>query len=74
MANYKISDFSRYRNCCIRNNFFASGTNEQYMKVYQLMKEGGITLHDLSLATWLCTDGYTLEQIKGVLRQEFREF
>lgn len=67
----KVSDFGRYRSCCIRNNFFTAGTNEQYEKVYELMKKG-ITIHDLAMLTWLCSSGSDLEQIRFILQNEFR--
>lgn len=48
---------------------FSAGTNEQFNKVYELMRSG-MTLHDLALATYLCTSGKTLDTIKDILRKE----
>ena len=67
-----VVNFMRYRNLCIRNNLFTAGTNEQYDKVYAMMQNGGISIHDLALVTYICSSGFTLEQIKGMLSQEFK--
>lgn len=63
----KYYEFFPYRACCIKHNLFSAGTNEQYAKVCEMMREG-ITLHDLALVTWLCSSDVTLGQVKDLLK------
>lgn len=65
----KFYNVSRYRSVCIRHDFFTSGTNSQYEKAFELLRTGA-TLHDLTLVTWLCSSGYTYDEVQKILKDE----
>lgn len=73
MKRVLFRDFDKYRSVCIRNNFFASGSNEQYSKVHGMMRERGVSLEDLALVTWLCSSGRSYAQVLEILEKELQE-
>jgi hypothetical protein len=66
-----ITDFGYYQSVCIGNDLFGGGTNTQFDKVYRMMKNGGISMNDLTLITWLCSCNRTYDEVKGILRKAF---
>ena len=62
-------DVQGYYECCVRHNFFTCGGNSSYNKVFNLIRNGA-TLNDIALATYVCSEGYTLEEIKKIFRSE----
>lgn len=68
MANIMLyRDFQKYRSVCIKYDFFSAGSNEQYNKVYELMRDKGVSLHDLSLLTWVCSSKYSFAEVVFIL-------
>lgn len=54
------------RNLCINNNWFTSGTNSQYEKLFQLNEENA-PVQDLALVIWVCSEGWEwLDIVKAV--------
>lgn len=47
-------DELRVRQLCIRNNWFTSGSNEQYDKMFHLVKTNA-PVAQVAVAIWLCT-------------------
>lgn len=67
---YTITNTYDLRKACIDNDWFNSGTNSQYMKMFQ-MNENGATLDEIAAVIWVCTDteesNVTLDDIKAQL-------
>lgn len=61
-------DTYELRALCIRENWFHSGTNEQYEKLFQL-NETGAPVETLAVLIWTCTDGAELDEITVKLHQ-----
>ena len=59
-------DTYELRALCIRENWFHSGTNEQYEKLFQL-NEAGASVDVLAALIWTCTDGAELDEITAKL-------
>lgn len=60
MSNEKL------RSLCIKNNWFTSGTNSQYEKLFQLNEENA-PIQDLALVIWVCsTDWEWLDIVKAL--------
>lgn len=56
---------------CIRENWFTSGTNSQYEKLFDLNREGA-SLEDLALVIWLCSSGVDREEVLHKLNEKCR--
>lgn len=56
------------RTLCINNDWFNSGTNEQYEKLLQL-NESGAPVETLATLIWACTDGAELDEITEKLNE-----
>lgn len=54
------------REICINNDWFASGTNSQYDKLFD-MNERNCSVDELVLMIWLCSNEISREQIKQEL-------
>lgn len=65
----KYYSSEKYRQVCIKYNFFSCGTNSQYEKVFTLINNG-ISLNELAIATYICSCNYSLETIKSILVKE----
>ena len=60
--------YNLYRVCC-KKNWFSSGTNEQYMKLFD-MNCNKASIHELSIMIWMATDhGWTLKSVEDFLKQ-----
>lgn len=57
------------RELCIKNNWFACGTNHQYDKLFE-MNEKGKSVDELALVIWLCSDG---ELDRSAIKQELEK-
>lgn len=55
-----------YRLCNV-NDWFTCGTNRQYERMFQMVREGK-PIHEIALAIWLCSDGEELETIETALK------
>lgn len=53
---------------CIRNNWFTGGTNEQYRKLFQLIRNDAPLVH-IALTIWLCSPNTDRAEIEKELRQ-----
>ena len=69
MALSLFFDCEKYRICCITHQFFTCGSANQYEKVFNLIQEG-VTLHELAQLTWICSTGYSLEEVRSILSRE----
>lgn len=55
---------------CNRYDLFNAGTNEQYERLYQLVRNGA-TVREVALAIWICTctgNGETVDSIAEKLK------
>ncbi len=53
---------------CIRNNWFTGGTNEQYRKLFQLIRNDAPLVH-IALTIWLCSPNTDRAEIEKELRK-----
>lgn len=53
---------------CIRNNWFTGGTNEQYRKLFQLIRKDAPLVH-IALVIWLCSPNTDRAEIEKELRK-----
>lgn len=53
---------------CIKNNWFTGGTNEQYRKLFQLIRNDAPLVH-IALTIWLCSPNTDRAEIEKELRQ-----
>ena len=53
---------------CIRNNWFTGGTNEQYRKLFQLIRNDAPLVH-IALIIWLCSPNTDRAEIEKELRK-----
>lgn len=60
---------SRLRQMCIDNDWFTSGTNEQYSRLFTL-NENGASIDTLATAIWLCSSGAAYEDILATLNED----
>lgn len=56
---------------CNQENWFTSGTNSQYEKLFDLNREGA-SLEDLALVIWLCSDEVDREEVLHKLNEKCR--
>jgi len=54
--NYAVCPTEDLRRLCIWEDWFTAGTNSQYDKLFELNRES-ISVSEIALAIWLCTDG-----------------
>lgn len=54
--NYAVCPNEELRKLCIREDWFNAGTNSQYDKLFLLNRES-VSISEIALAIWLCTDG-----------------
>lgn len=54
---------------CNRYKWFVGGTREQYNKLFDMERKGR-SAKELALVIWLCSPGYTEEQIYDILKNE----
>ena len=66
---YILSD--ELRTFCIRNNYFTSGTCEQYERLFAL-NEKGASIDILASIIWTCSDGVDLAEIESGLEEMTR--
>ena len=59
-------DCYELRELCIRENWFHSGTNEQYEKLF-FLNQSGASVEVLAALIWTCTDGAELDEITAKL-------
>ena len=59
------------RKLCIENDWFTCGSNEQYEKLFILNADGidGVSNEKLALLIFICSSGYSLEEIEKILKQ-----
>lgn len=61
-------NIDKLRRICIEYDWFTRGTNYQYEKMFNRVKEG-CTLNELVVMIWLCSDdNVTKKRIRQVLR------
>ena len=60
------------RSLCIKNHWFGSGSNEQYVKFFQA-NENGATLSQLALIIWICSSLVSRTEILQKLTEERNE-
>lgn len=48
---------------CIENNWFTSGSCEQYEKMLNFAESGGSN-HEIALMIWMCTADVVIEEIE----------
>ena len=56
---------------CNQENWFTSGTNSQYEKLFDLNREGA-SLEDLALVIWLCSTEVDREKVLHKLNEKCR--
>lgn len=64
--------FYDLRGICIRNDWFNAGTNEQYDKLFD-MNRNGESVETLAIIIWICTDDWSLEDIRTELGELFEK-
>lgn len=64
----KISTDKLYRTCN-KYQFFTSGSINQYDKLFERNKEGA-SLQTLATIIWICSVGYTENEIFQILKKE----
>lgn len=62
-----IIEFDDLRTLCIQNDWFTHGDNDQYERMFKMAQDGEHTIHEIALVIWICSDGYSVEEIEGVL-------
>lgn len=55
-------------NLCVKNSWFTCGTNSQYDKLFEMVREGR-TAEELALVIWVCSDGWLLDDICARLHE-----
>ena len=73
MKKYSVTTPDELRSLCIRKDWFSSGTNEQYYKMFEA-NENGRAIKDIALMIWLCTEDVTEDEILRELEAEHEEF
>lgn len=63
---YAITTPEELRQLCIKNNWFTEGTCSQYEKLFELNRIE-VSVYDMSLVIWLCSDGADIEEIQKKL-------
>lgn len=52
---YTVTTASELRQLCIKNNWFAAGSNEQYEKLFYA-NENGCPIKEIATIIWLCSN------------------
>lgn len=67
---YSVTFPEELRLCCIRNEWFTEGTNEQYDKLFHA-NENGATLDEVGTIIWVCSEQkWDRGSIIAILEQE----
>ena len=52
---------------CNEKRYFTSGTNDQYTEMFKMVYDDK-PIHDIALVIWICSKGYTFEEIEQSLK------
>lgn len=53
---------------CNEKRYFTSGTNSQYTELFKMVYDDK-PIHDIALVIWICSKGYTVEEIEKSLQE-----
>lgn len=73
MKRYAITSNEELRKLCIENDWFTSGTNEQYNKLFDCNSSEKASVEEIAAIIWVCSDD-TKEHICDILREKHREY
>ena len=75
MKDYTVTTPEHLRSLCIRKNWFTSGSNEQYDKLFYA-NEHGCTIEEIATIIWLCSEceDYGRRDILWELNEEHDEY
>ena len=65
--NYKLT-YSDVYALCNRNQWFTSGSLNQYRKLFEIV-ENGATIDEIALVIWLCSSDVTREEVKQAVEK-----
>ena len=73
MTEYSVTSPEELRQLCIKNNWFTSGTNKQYEKLF-IANEECATIKEIATIIWLCSDNCARRDILDTLEVTCREY
>lgn len=70
---YSVCSNDELRSICIRCGWFTNGSCEQYEKMFE-MNEKQMPLREIAVAIWICSYGYSLEQVEARLEEALEDY
>lgn len=70
MKNTSLRSKNKMYDCCIRHNFFTRGSSDQYQKMFDMVDDPNVSIVEIAAVVWICSDGYTRDEILNILRKE----
>lgn len=70
---YSVCSNDELRNLCIRYGWFTDGSCEQYKKMFEI-NEKQMPLREIAVAIWICSHGYSLEQVEEKLEEKSEDY
>lgn len=65
-------DFNTVYSLCNKHNWFTGGTNTQYNRMFDMVRQGKST-HDIAVVIWICSDGKDkIGAIERILKENER--
>ena len=65
-------DVNTVYNLCNRNSWFTYGTNSQYNRMFEMVRQGK-SIHDIAVVIWICSDGSDkIGTIERILKENER--
>ena len=61
-------DYNKLYRLCNDNKWFTCGSNSQYDKLFKANRNK-VSVRDLSVIIWICSDNITIESIETILTQ-----